>query len=101
MSDTEGENALSLGEFIADLKHEDPEMGTILENLITDYEDIAMKHTEVVNRRKDAINKYFKTQKGREATRRASKRYYDKKIKSGKPIGRPPKNPQTNSLENN
>ena len=101
MSDTETENTMSLGEFIEDLKHEDPEMGAILENIITDYEDIAMKHTAVVNRRKDAISKYFKSEKGKEATRRASKKYYDSKIKSGRPRGRPPKNTQTNSLENN
>ena len=72
MSDTESEATLNLGEFIADLKHADPDMGSILENIITDYENISIKHTEVVNRRKNAISKYFKSDKGKDATRRAS-----------------------------
>lgn len=101
MSDTEAENTMSLGEFIEDLKHEDPEMGKVLENLINDYEEIAERHTLVVNRRKEAISKYFKSEKGKQKTREASRRYYEKKIKSGKPRGRPPKNPELNNLENN
>lgn len=96
MSDTESENTLSLGEFIADLKHADPEMGEVLETLLNDYEDIALKHGDVIKRRKDTITKYFKSEKGKEATRRASKKYYDTKIKSGRPVGRPCKN---NSLD--
>lgn len=101
MSDTEGEATMSLGEFIEDLKHEDPEMSQILENIITDYEHISIKHAEVVNRRRQAVSKYFKSEKGKEATRRASKRYYDTKKKTGNPRGRPKKNPEKNSLENN
>ena len=91
MSDTEAENIMSLGEFIADLKYEDPEMGMVLENILNDYEDISLKHSAVVNRRRQAISKYFKSEKGKQKTREASKRYYDKKIKSGRPVGRPKK----------
>lgn len=99
MSDTENETAMSLGEFIADLNYEDPEMAKMLDKILSDYEDLSLKHHAVLERRRDAINKYFKSDKGKEATRKASKKYYDTKKKTGRPVGRPKKNAVVSTTE--
>lgn len=91
MSDTETETAMSLGEFIADLNHEDPEMAQVLEKIIQDYEDVTLKLNCNIQRRRDTLKKYFQSEKGKEATRKASRKYYETKKRTGRPVGRPKK----------
>ena len=51
MSDTEAETVMDLGEFIVDLKNSDPEIGQILDDIITEYEHFANRE----QRKKDVL----------------------------------------------
>lgn len=87
MSDTEAETVMDLGEFIVDLKNSDPEIGQILDDIITEYEHFATRE----QRKRESVKKYFQSDKGRKATQEASKRYYHKTKTTTRKPGRPRK----------
>ena len=74
--------------------NQDFQYKSLYENLKHTYEELVNRYEilELLCKREENYRqKYSKTQKGKEAQRRASKKYYETHKKTGRPRGRPRK----------
>lgn len=60
-----------------------------------------LKYLELLERRKIAQNKYLKSEKGKEANRKAQLKYYHIHLSTKKPVGRPRKQKRPEEIEDN
>lgn len=88
MSETDAEIVSSLIELIDDVKEYDPDLSNVLNSFLDDLETLNNK----VEGRRNAMKRYFQSEKGKKALSKANKKYYQKTYKpTGKPRGRPKK----------
>ena len=75
-TDTETENQMSVGELLLELEHNDPECYRELNAIIEDWNDFINKKKQRNQKMLEATKRYFKTEKGKQARRRAQRKYY-------------------------
>lgn len=67
----------------------------LYEKMKKEYLELELKYKKIIlinESNEKCRKKYSQTSKGKEAQKRASKKYYEKHIKTGRPRGRPKKN---------
>jgi Fe-S-cluster formation regulator IscX/YfhJ len=75
-TDTEAENQMSVGELLMELEHTDPECFRELNAIIEDWNEFVVKKKRRNEKMLEATKRYFQTQKGKEARRKAQRKYY-------------------------
>jgi hypothetical protein len=75
-TDTEAENQMSVGELLMELEHTDPDCFRELNFIIEDWNEFVNKKKRRNEQMREATKRYFQTDKGKEARRKAQRKYY-------------------------
>jgi len=75
-TDTDAENQMSVGELLMDLQHTDPDCFNELNAIIEDWNEFVDKKKRRNEKMLEATKRYFKTDKGKQARRKAQRKYY-------------------------
>ena len=75
-TDTEAENQMSVGELLMELEHNDPDCFRELNSIIEDWNEFVDKKKKRRVQMLEATKRYFKTEKGKAARRKAQRKYY-------------------------
>ncbi len=75
--DTEVEATLTLGEVLEDLKDSDPSVFNVLDDILSDYDKFLKNKEKLKVAKARCMKAYLSSQKGKEANRRAARKYYE------------------------